>query len=75
MEETDLLLTEKHDFEELGDSKLKTFQCVCGHQDYTARIQIKNSSIESSTTNVRLSIDTSMREIKPEATQNFKFED
>ena len=25
MEETDLLLTEKHDFEELGDSKLKTF--------------------------------------------------
>ena len=55
--------------------KTENLQCVCGHQDFTARIQIKNSSIESSTTTVRLSIDTSMREIKPEATQNFKFED
>ena len=73
MEETDLLLTEKREFESRGDSK-QNLQCVCGHQDFVARIEIKNSSIESSTTTVGFSIDKSMGEIKPNATQDIKFE-
>ena len=59
MEETNLLLTEKHDFENRGDSK-QHLQCVSRHQGIVAGIKIKNSSIESSTTTLGLSIDTSM---------------
>ena len=74
MEKIRALLTEKHDFESRVNSKQK-LQYVFGHQDFTARIKIQNSSNESSSKTVELSIDTLMGETKPTATQNIKYED
>ena len=64
MEEITPLLTEKRDFENRDDSKLKTFSAVWTSIFYYKN-QIKNFSIDSFSTNIELSIDTLMGETKP----------
>ena len=66
------VLTEKHFFEERRDSKLKIISAfpdikIVMHES-------KKPSIECPTTIIELSINTSMGEAKPVATQDIKFE-
>ena len=75
MEEIKPLITEKHDFENRGDSKLKTFIAFSDIKILLQESEPKNFSIEFSSKTVEISVDMLMRECKPVATQNIKFED